>query len=312
MQTKLSIVSPVYRAEKIIPELVSRIISATSKITDNFEIILVEDCGPDNSWEAIELECKKNTKIKGIKLSRNFGQHYAITAGLNYAKGEWVVVMDCDLQDMPEEIPNLFEKTKEGFDIVLARRYERQDTFLKRLSSKLFYSTLSYLTGVKQDATVANFGIYNHKVIKAIITMKESIKYFPSMVKWVGFKSTKLNVQHAERAEGNSSYNLKRLINLALDIILAYSDKPLRLTVKAGLIISFSSFIFAIFTFIRAIFHDFKISGYASTIISIWLFSGLIIFILGIIGLYLGKVFDGVKGRPSYIVDLTQNTNEQY
>ncbi len=242
MQVKLSIVSPVYRAEKIIPELVSRIINAASKMTENFEIILVEDCGPDKSWEAIELECKNNTKIKGIKLSRNFGQHYAITAGLNYAKGEWVVVMDCDLQDVPEEIPNLYQKAQEGFDIVLARRYERQDTFFKRLSSKVFYSTLSYLTGVKQDATVANFGIYHQKVIKAIINMKESIKYFLSMVKWVGFKSTKLNVQHAERVEGSSSYNLKRLLNLALDIILAYSDKPLRLTVKAGLIISLSAF----------------------------------------------------------------------
>ncbi len=303
MQTKLSIVSPVYRAEKIIPELVSRISNSVSKITDNFEIILVEDCGPDNSWSAIEIECAKDSRVKGIKLSRNFGQHYAITAGLNYAKGEWVVVMDCDLQDVPEEIPNLYQKAQEGFDIVLARRYERQDTFFKRLSSKLFYSTLSYLTGTKQDPTVANFGIYHQKVIKAIITMKESIKYFPSMVKWVGFISTKLNVQHAERAEGNSSYNFKRLLNLALDIILAYSDKPLRLTVKSGLIISMSAFLFALVTFFRAIFHDIKISGYASTIISIWLFSGLIIFILGIIGLYLGKVFEGVKERPVFIVD---------
>lgn len=307
MQTKLSIVSPVYRAEKMIPELVSRIIKAVSKITDNFEIILVEDCGPDNSWKAIQIECAKDTRVKGIKLSRNFGQHYAITAGLNYTQGEWVVVLDCDLQDVPEEIPNLYKKAQEGFDIVLGRRHERQDTILKRLSSKLFYSTLSYLTGTKQDPSVANFGIYNQKVIKAIITMKESIKYFPSMVKWVGFKSTKLNVQHAERAEGSSSYNLKRLLNLALDIILAYSDKPLRLTVKAGLIISMSAFIFALVTFFRAIFHDFKISGYASTIISIWLFSGLIIFILGIIGLYLGKVFEGVKERPVFIVDKIVN-----
>ena len=153
----LSIVSPVYRAEKIIPELVERIKIAASQITDNFEIILVEDCGPDNSWSAIEKECLIDKRVKGIKLSRNFGQHYAITAGLNYSKGEWVVVMDCDLQDLPEEISNLYNKTKEGFDIVLARRFERQDTFLKRLSSKIFYTTLSYLTGTKQDNTIANF-----------------------------------------------------------------------------------------------------------------------------------------------------------
>lgn len=299
----LSIVSPVYRAEKIVPELVERIRKSVLKITDNFEIILVEDCGPDNSWTAIELECKNDTRVKGIKLSRNFGQHYAITAGLDYAKGEWVVVMDCDLQDLPEEIPCLYNKTIEGYDIVLARRYERQDKFLKRLSSKLFYSTLSYLTGTKQDNSIANFGIYHQKVIKAICSMKESIKYFPTMVRWVGFNKTAINVQHAERLEGGSSYNLKRLLNLALDIILAYSDKPLRLTVKSGLIISFSAFVFALITFIRAIFHDIEVSGYASLIISIWLFSGLIIFTLGIMGLYLGKTFEGVKGRPPYIVN---------
>lgn len=299
----LSIVSPVYRAEKIVPELVERIRKSVLKITDNFEIILVEDCGPDNSWTAIELECKNDTRVKGIKLSRNFGQHYAITAGLDYAKGEWVVVMDCDLQDLPEEIPCLYNKTIEGYDIVLARRYERQDKFLKRLSSKLFYSTLSYLTGTKQDNSIANFGIYHQKVIKAICSMKESIKYFPTMVRWVGFNKTAINVQHAERLEGGSSYNLKRLLNLALDIILAYSDKPLRLTVKSGLIISLSAFFFTLITFIRAIFHDIEVSGYASLIISIWLFSGLIIFTLGIMGLYLGKTFEGVKGRPAYIVN---------
>lgn len=307
----LSIVSPVYRAEKIVPELVERIKKSVSQITDNFEIILVEDCGPDNSWKVIELECNKDSRIKGIKLSRNFGQHYAITAGLNHAKGKWIVVMDCDLQDIPEEIPNLYNKTKEGFDIVLARRYERQDTFLKRLSSKIFYSTLSYLTGTKQDNSIANFGIYNQKVIIAICSMSESIKYFPTMVRWVGFNQTSINVQHAERLEGESSYNLKRLLNLALDIILAYSDKPLRLTVKFGLIISFTAFLFATITFIRAIFHDIQVSGYASLIISIWLFSGLIIFILGIIGLYLGKTFEGVKNRPSFIISIIIEQNEQ-
>lgn len=299
---KISIISPVYKAEFILQDLVKRIKNALINITDSYEIILVEDCGPDNSWKIIQNECNLDKRIRGIKLSRNFGQHYAITAGINHAKGEWVIVMDCDLQDLPEEIPNLYNKAIEGFDIVLARRHERQDSFIKRLSSKLFYTALSYLTGSNQDNTIANFGIYHKQVINAICDMNESIKYFPTMVKWVGFKSTSINVVHAERSEGSSSYSFKKLLNLALDIILAYSDKPLRLTVKAGLIISCSSVMFASIYFIRALFHEFKVTGYASLIISIWLFSGLIIFILGIIGLYLGKTFEGVKARPSYII----------
>ena len=307
MQPLISIVSPVYRAEKIVDKLVERISEEVSKITENFEIILVEDGSPDNSWEAIERNCQKDERVKGVKLSRNFEQHYAITAGLDNCKGEWVVVMDCDLQDRPEEIVNLYTKALEGYEVVLASRHERQDTFLKKLFSKLFYKVFSYLTAVKYDATVANFGIYNRKVIDAVCSMRENIRVFPIMVSWVGFATAKINVEHASREEGNSSYNFSRLINLALDIILAYSDKPIRLAIKIGFIISLLSFLFAAFILIRYFMGEIIVLGYASLIISIWFFSGLIIAILGIIGLYLGKTFEGVKKRPIYIISKNVN-----
>ncbi len=299
----LSIVSPVYNAEKIIPVLVERIESSIKKITSDYEIILVEDCGPDNSWEVIENIAKTNLKVVGIKLSKNFGQHYAITAGLDQAKGDWVVVMDCDLQDQPEEIEKLYKKAQEGFDIVLARRFDRKDRFFKKYFSKMFYRTLGYLTGSDQDETVANFGIYNRNVVKAVVSMRESIRYFPTMVKWVGFKSTKVNVEHDDRNEGASSYNLKRLINLALDIILAYSDKPIRLLIKTGLFISVISVLVAFIYFIKWLKGDVLVLGYTSLIISIWLLSGIILSTLGIIGLYVGKTFEGVKKRPIYIIN---------
>jgi polyisoprenyl-phosphate glycosyltransferase len=299
----ISIVSPVYKAEKILPTLIERIESSVSKITDDFEIILVEDGGPDISWEVIEKFAKINPNIIGLKLSRNFGQHYAITAGLDYAKGDWVVVMDCDLQDQPEEIEKLYNKAKEGYDVVLARRYEREDHFFKRLFSKLFYRTLGYLTGSDQDESVANFGIYSRKVISAVNSMRESIRYFPTMIKWVGFKSAKVNVDHDERLIGSSSYNFKRLIDLALDIILAYSDKPIRLLIKFGLIVSMGSIVIALIYFLKWLSGDVIILGYTSIIISLWLMSGIIISTLGIIGLYIGKIFEGVKKRPIYIVD---------
>lgn len=299
----ISIVSPVYRAEKTIPILIERIENSVRQITEDYEIILVEDSGPDDSWKVINSYAETNPKIIGIQLSRNFGQHYAITAGLDYSEGDWVVVMDCDLQDQPEEIPKLYNKAKEGFDVVLARRHDRKDHFFKRLFSKFFYRSLGYLTGSEQDETVANFGVYNRKVVDAVCSMRESIRYFPTMVKWVGFKSAKVNVEHNSRLEGNSSYNMKRLINLAMDIILAFSDKPIRLLIKSGLIISSLSILIAFIYLVKWLIGDVVILGYTSLIVSIWLLSGVIISTLGIIGLYVGKTFEGVKKRPIYIVN---------
>lgn len=299
----LSIISPVYRAEKTLEPLVLRIKDAVRKISSEFEIVLVEDASPDRSWDEIDRLAKLHPEVVGIKLSRNFGQHYAITAGLDHAKGDWVVVMDCDLQDRPEEIPQLLAKAEEGYDVVLARRANRQDGFLKRLSSKLFYRTLAWLTGSHQDETIANFGIYHKKVIREISNMRESIRYFPTMVRWVGFRQTTLDVIHAANEERGSSYNFKRLFNLALDIMLAYSDKPIRMTVKVGLLIALAGFLFAVFTLVRYLQGDIIIAGYASLIISLWILTGFILVTLGMVGLYIGKTFEGVKNRPIYIVE---------
>lgn len=300
---KLSIVSPVYRAERIVDELVRRIKIAADQLTTDYEIILVEDCGPDNSWAQIEKNAATDKRIKGIKLSRNFGQHHAITAGLDACSGEWVVVMDCDLQDRPEEIIPLYQKAMEGYDIVFARRVNRQDSFMKKQTSNLFYKVFSYLSGIPQDGTIANFGIYSKKVITSINSMREPMRAFSPMARWVGFNKVALDVNHDERFEGSSSYNWAKLINLALDIALAYSDKPLRVVVKTGFVISSLAILYAVlnlYLYFTGVIH---VTGYASLIISIWFFSGLIIFILGIVGLYIGKTFDGIKNRPLYLVD---------
>jgi dolichol-phosphate mannosyltransferase len=299
----LSIISPVYNAQSVLPELISRIKAAVARLTVDLEIILVDDASPDDSWLEIERLASIHPEIKGIKLSRNFGQHYAITAGLDAAEGEWVLVMDCDLQDRPEEIPALYHKALEGFDVVLARRASRQDGFIKRLSSKLFYRTLAWLTGSKQDESISNFGIYHRKVIREICGLRESIRYFPTMVKWVGFRQTTIDVTHAPRENGKSNYNFKRLFDLALDIMLAYSDKPIRLTVKFGLLVAATGFVFALYTLYRYLHGDIIVAGYASLIISLWLLSGFILITLGMVGLYVGKTFEGVKNRPIYIVE---------
>jgi len=298
----ISIVSPVYRAEKIVSELVRQLHENLSKITDNYEIILVNDSSPDNSWEAIIGECSKDQRVKGLNLSRNFGQHYAITAGLAYAKGEWVVVMDCDLQDRPDEIPNLYNKAKEGYDSVFAQRINRSDSFFKSFFSKLFYILFSYLTDTKQDPTIANFGIYNRKVIDAIISMKDDIRYFPTMVQWVGFNKYYLHVQHSFRYEGKTTYNFRNLMRLAINNIIAFSDKPLRITIKIGFFMSIISILLAIYNVIANILKIITLQGFTTTIFSIWFIGGLLLAVLGIIGLYIGKIFDKVKNRPNFII----------
>lgn len=309
-EIKLSIISPVYRAEKIVPTLVQRIEQAVQQITSDYEIILVEDCGPDNSWQAIQKAAKENDKVVGLKLSRNFGQHYAITAGLNHAKGEWIVVMDCDLQDQPEEIPKLYEEALKGYDIVYARRMTRKDTFLKQLSSTIYHATYDYLSGQDTDKTIANFGIYNKKVIDEFNKMKEVARSFPTLINYLGFKTSSVDVEHASRLDGTSSYSLTKLLKLAFDTMLANSNKPLRLTVKLGFTISSLSFLLAIYNVVAYLSGIIMVSGYTSTVFSIWFVGGLILFVLGVIGLYIGKIFDQVKGRPLYVISQTINSSK--
>ena len=299
---KLSVVVPVYGCHNILMSLHEKLTESLMKISKDYEIILVNDSCPGESWNMIQMIAKQDSKVTGINLSRNFGQHYAITAGLDYSKGEWLVVMDCDLQDKPEEIANLYKKTLEGYDIVLARRKARKDRLIKRLSSKLFYKVLGYLTETKQNPEVGNFGIYHKKVVEVIKNMRESSRFFPVLVRWVGFKSTELEVAHDKREEGKSSYNLKKMIKLALDTMIAFSDKPLRLTVKLGFIISFFSFLFALSMIIKRYFFDVPVEGWTSIVVSLWFISGIIITILGMLGLYIGKTFDETKKRPLYIV----------
>jgi dolichol-phosphate mannosyltransferase len=289
--------------EHVLQELCERVEMTLKPFGKPFELILVEDASPDGSWVEIEKLSLKYDFVRGIKLSRNFGQHYAITAGLDHVQGEWIVVMDCDLQDKPEEILKLYNKSQEGFDVVLALRENRKDSYFKKISSKVFYRTLAWLTGSKQDERIANFGIYHRNVINEIIGMRESIRFFPTMVKWVGFRQTSIAVEHDANGDRKSSYSLGKLLDLGLDIMLAYSDKPVRLTVKLGLIIAFSGFLFAIFTLYKYLTGTIIVAGYASLIISIWVLTGIVLITLGMVGLYVGKTFEGVKERPIYIIE---------
>ena len=308
-QPEISVVSPVYQAENIVAELTRQIVEHLTPITSDFEIILVEDGSRDQSWRAITRACAQDQRIKAIRLSRNFGQHYAITAGLVASQGRWVVVMDCDLQDRPDQIPRLYNAALQGYETVCAQRTIRNDRRLKRLSSRLFYRLFSYLTETEQDASIGNFGIYHRKVIEAVLSMNDSTRYFPAMIQWVGFRKTKVHVEHASRFEGKTTYDFRKLTRLALNTIISFSDKPLRLVVLSGLTISLASFVIGIGYLLGNILGWITVAGYTSIIVSIWLTAGMIILVLGIVGLYVGKSFERVKMRPVFIVEAVINTD---
>jgi dolichol-phosphate mannosyltransferase len=300
----LSVISPVYKAEKILHELVRQIETAAMQITDSYEIILVEDNGPDKSREVIKDICLNNPHVKGIFLSRNFGQQYALNAGFDNAEGEWIVTLDCDLQDTPSLIGQLYKKATEGgYDIVYASRQNRQDGFLKMLGSKYFNTFLGWLTDTKQDETIANFVLYKRKVVKAMISMGDYRKYYPLMNHWVGFSTCTEPIPHAGRADKQkSSYSFSRRMRLAINTGVAFSDKLLRLMIFLGLfIVLFASF-FALFFIISYFVKKISVSGWTTLFVSIWFVAGIIIILLGIIGVYIGKIYEEVKKRPSYII----------
>lgn len=297
----LSIVSPVYGCAACLPDLCTRIDAALATLHVAYEVILVCDASPDDSWERI-VQLAADPRIRGLRLARNFGQHHAISAGLRIARGEWIVVMDCDLQDQPEAIPSLWAKAQEGYDVVCAQRIHRQDTLFKRLSSQLFYRVLGYLTDSSYDASTANFGIYSARVVAVINSMPERGRFFPLLVHWTGFKRTAIPVEHGERARGKTSYSFGRLVRLALDVVVSYSDKPLRLVAKLGLGFALLSFFLVAFSAYRYFRNDVTVAGWTSVLASIWLVGGIVISCLGVVGIYLGRIFTEIKQRPHHVV----------
>ena len=298
----ISVVIPVYRAEDCLEELYRRLAAALEAVSGSFEIVLVEDCGGDRSWEIIQALARRDPRVKGLQFSRNFGQHYGITAGLDHCDGDWVVVMDCDLQDRPEEIPRLYAKAQEGFDVVLARRGKRNDPRSKIVASALFYRLFAWLSEIDYDGQVGNFRIMSRRVVEHYRTIRERLRFFGALVQKLGFPTTSIEVQHDPRFAGETTYNFRKLVKLAGEAVIAYSDKPLRLAVKLGFAVSLLAFIAGIVVAFRALFFGSAISGWASLMISIYFMGGIITALLGVIGIYLGKTFDETKKRPLYIV----------
>ena len=302
MSTFLSVVSPVYQAEACLDELYRRVVATAEKITPDFELILVDDSSPDESWEILQQLASKDDRVKALRLSKNCGQHYAITAGLDHACGDWVVVMDCDLQDPPEAIETLYHKAMEGYDSVFARRIDRKDSILKTLPGDIYGWIFSWLTGTKADRSVANFSINSQKAVTAYRQYRERDRAFPLIMFTIGLERAYVDVEHAPRFAGTTSYSWSKLIKFALQVSVSSSTRPLYLSIKLGCTLAGASLLYAAYLVTRYFVQDYTVAGWTTLAVLISFFFGLLFVQLGVVGIYLGKTFEEVKKRPLYHV----------
>jgi glycosyltransferase involved in cell wall biosynthesis len=302
----VSVVIPVYRSEETLRELCVRIKNVFSSINFEYEIVLIDDSSPDKSWKLIEEMSKSANEFKviGIQLSKNFGQHNAIFAGLKIATGDYVVVMDADLQDQPEDISKMLEylESEDPFDLVFAIRGNRGDTFFKRKVSSMYWKVFSFLTGIRTEGNVGTFGAFRRVVIDAIVSLPEANRNFGLLALWVGFRTGYITVNRNSRKFGKSSYNFSALLKMAIANIVSYSNRLLSMVLIAALFISVTSVILGTSVIITSVSNPSEAAGWASLIAAVFFSTGLIMLAIGVSGLYIGQILNQARNRPSYIV----------
>jgi len=302
---QFTVVTPCYRTAACIPELYRRLVSVFAQLEASFELIFVDDGSPQNDWQQIVTLAHTDARIRGLQLSRNYGQHFAIQAGLRHATGDWVIVMDCDLQDPPEAIPDLFRAAAQGADLVQARRSLRQDTWLRRTASRWYCRVFNFLSERSMDSGVANFCLMKRDVAAAVSLFCERNQNLPMFLELVGFQKQVVDVPHSSRFAGHSAYSLARLYRLGLGVMVAHSNRPLRLSIQFGLLLSAGAVLFGLFTLGRYFWLSSVPEGWTTLALLLCFLGGLGFANLGIIGLYLGMVFEEVKRRPLYVVRQT-------
>ncbi|RJP62153.1 MAG: glycosyltransferase [Candidatus Auribacter fodinae] len=304
----ISIVIPAYNEEKVLPELIQRLSSAAKDWGDSYEIVFVDDGSKDRTWDIIREQHKRHPYVRGIRFSRNFGHQSAVTAGLAHAQGDAVFVMDADLQDPPEILAKFIEKWREGYEVVYAVRMKRKESIFKKASYFLFYRMLQRLAEIDIPLDSGDFCLMDRKVLDELNRLPEKHRFVRGLRAWVGFKQYGLAYERHARQGGEPKYTLKKLIGLALNGLLSFSSFPLRLASLLGLIIAGTSFLGLIFFFLYRIF-DWKLFGYsiratpgtATIFLTVLFLGGIQLITIGIIGEYIGRIFEEVKARPTYV-----------
>lgn len=299
---ELSVVVPVYGCRECLPALHERLTASVAGVASSHELLFVDDRSPDDAWDIITTLAESDPAVRGIRLSRNFGQQAAITAGLAESRGRWTVVMDCDLQDPPELIPQLYSKAQEGYDIVLARRTQRNHSLPRLLAARIYFAFIRIFLGIKISGEYGAFSIISEKVRAAFLTIPDKDRHYMPILFWLGFERTDLEFEHAPRHAGKSSYSMGALVRLAAEGIFFQTTTLLRWIIYFGFFIAFLGMLWATFIVISYIFLS-PLPGWTSLAILILLIGGFIITSTGVAGLYIGKIFKQVKDRPLYIVD---------
>jgi len=301
-QTHISIVIPLLNEDGNIQVLYKALLPILEKISADYEIIFVDDGSKDNSFEIITEICQQNNRVLGISLSRNFGHQIALTAGMEHASGEVVVTLDADMQHPPEIIIDLYEKYKEGYDIVNTIRTETADSgVFKKITSHFFYKIINTLSDIHIEPSAADFRLMNRKTVNAFLQLKEKDRFTRGIISWMGFKQAQVEYTAPQRFSGKSKYSVFKMFRFAADGITSFSAKPLRVSFYAGLIVSFIGLLYAIFAVVEY-FGGKTTPGWTSTLVSILIIGGLQLISIGIIGEYLARVFNEAKNRPMYLV----------
>ncbi len=298
---EFSIIIPIYNEEENIAELYRRLTNVMEKL-GAFEIIMVDDGSSDKSWQIIKDLHEKDSRVKGLSFSRNFGHHIAITAGMDHAQGKAIILMDGDLQDQPEEIPKLLKKFNEGYELVYGIRKEKKDSILKRLTSFIFWRLINSFSGINIPRNQTLLRIFDRKILDALNSMRERSRFIHGMIAWTGFKTAVQEVEHAARERGKSKYNVIKLFRLAFNAITSFSTLPLRLATYIGLLSAGVGMFYGFYFIYKKIFLGIPVLGYASIIVAVLFVGGIQLLILGIIGEYIGRVYQEVQARPIYII----------
>jgi len=308
-----SVIVPMYNEEEVVRETYKRLTGVMEGIGENYEIIFINDGSRDNTRAILSEICKKDKKIKMIDFARNFGHQIAITAGMDYARGECMVIIDGDLQDPPELIPDMIKIWRDGYDVVYGKRKSRRgETFFKKFTAKAYYRILRSLTNVDIPVDTGDFRLIDRKVCEALKQLPERSRYVRGLVSWVGFKQTAIEFERKERFAGETKYPLKKMLKLAMDGIMSFSYKPLKLASYIGSILSAISFLYLIIVVIQKLFFpETAQTGWASLIAVSLFFNGIILLMLGIIGEYIGRIYEEAKGRPLYIINELLNMEDR-
>lgn len=310
--TRYSVIVPAYNEELVIEESYRRLTEVMERAGGEYELIFINDGSRDKTPELLNALSERDVRVKVLHFSRNFGHQTAVSAGMDYAAGQAVVIIDADLQDPPEVILKMIEKWRQGYDVVYGKRLQRKgETWFKKVTAKAFYRFLNHMTTVDIPVDTGDFRLIDRKVCDVMKGLTEKNRYVRGLVSWVGFKQTAVEYVREERFAGETKYPLKKMVKLAVDATMSFSYKPLRIAGFVGMGLSFASFVYLVVIICQKLFTDTTVPGWASLIAVMLFFNGVSLILQSVTGEYVGRIYEETKNRPLYIISEKKGFSEE-